>query len=293
MIDLSCSSDESKKLLVTALPSTQTSSMSRESSFQQLFTEGPLIWLTASVGADKSRLFTRTQLDVCSSSVRMRSFTRLETNTNQIVIETTNNDENNDNNDETKFLISFEAVSTKQQSQQCALESGEIRCTQQYTVESTTYQHQTCIRRDLMCNCDSLVGVGSTSNSTSSGGGCKRLSGDLLLIASSISARLCDYYADLNSQCLRKRITRVSTSNEGADGFYDDVPLSLVEDRFDEPDPVANDDDFELGQFDAYNSNKQTIPSSYFADSGDFCTNVVRTGDFGWIASPNFYEYVL
>lgn len=223
----------------------------------------------------RRRFVSAAQLDACSA--RLGAFTRVHGNTNRVRVEWTAGGD---------FLMTVEAVSDSDVATPDGCGDDALSCRRLLGNTSWSFVHETCIRKDLLCNCDAFTDDTAT---TATGDECARLmrsfdaySVDAITMAaeSSSTSPVCDYYAHMNAKCRRAR--REDRDNN------DDAPVSLVE----QPGAGLSDDEMSRLVMAPHQPPLAGFSKVYVdsSDSGDFCSNVIRANSFGWIASPNFYE---
>jgi hypothetical protein len=102
------------------------------------------------------------------------------------------------------------------------------------------------------------------------------------------SETYCDYYLELNTRCRSNKLLQSTESDiSSGQNSLGGMDLSLIED--DDDDEMTNQLDNSIGSkpLPTWMNNMNDIINRF---PDDFCTNVIRTNEYGWIASPNFYE---
>lgn len=315
-------------------------------------TSQPFLWITTwsqdtlpSVGR---RFISSNQISFCADDDILLPFTKIESNTNRVVINFQSTSDGNETEDVFEFLVLLSAnpqERTQTQTQyekqsfvgavwdiensviKCSKPNDEIQCLQRYgqTV------HYSCVPNDVLCNCGLFKSVDEVvlkSLATSDSPLPQALTSptnphyndicyplrlaydnDESLLGAKKS-NMCEYYAELNRRCrtnssayiaaMTTRSVKIDASNsniEPSNGAVDQSfldGLSLFEDEYNAGDSGYEN---ELG----INNNNNDMnrirddigfdtPANLPTDFASVCTNVLRTSQFGWIASPNFYE---
>lgn len=188
------------------------------------------------------------------------------------------------------FLLSFNLIkkpSTLDESTNtCSRKNYEMKCEIELTDSAKSYKHYTCINKYLICNCLSLKPILNDLNNSNKSTSRQFLRSSmdymdscdylietfdsyLLSLKQQINT-VCNYYLNLNTKCRNDQSSFLKWTSLN-DEFEDSLDLLT-----DTTKPLV---------MPASNSQTQVEP-----DLNEICTNVIKTNDFGWIASPNFYS---
>lgn len=209
-----------------------------------------------------------------SCDLNFKSFLSINTNSNRLEINY------NTENSNLNFLLKFSLTNTSKDetTSKCSMiktNFDQMKCEIEFKApgnESKTLKHYTCIDKDLLCNCLSLKPITESQSSPSPRplnlgylDTCDYLIETYASYLTSLSqtkSTLCDYYLGLNTKCRNENLLLEDLNQLSP-------PISLIE------------DDAEPVQFSPPKTVKPGLDS--------VCASVLKTNEFGWIASPNFY----
>ncbi len=113
---------------------------------------------------------------------------------------------------------------------------------------------------------------------------------------------LCSYYLNMNRRCLSRAVSEEDAANPEKlmylKNLNDMSGISLVENEGDEDDDQYESNLANSSPISANNVAESAIPAASSgrsvvgltpAEIAKYCTNVFRTNEFGWLASPNMY----
>ena len=237
------------------------------------------------------------ELNSCEHVRAFAPFSTIRTNATQVNIDyersqsTNDHDEGSDNDDdELSFMLVARLVprqTTTTTSEHACADATQMECRATADEASSSSSPSSCIDRSLLCNCMSSL--------ASSGQGdydaCDHLIGAYGTPGFVASASSCSYLLELNARCRRgqsslspqpsAQLLRATASDddESVGGDGDEGPFLF--------DPTA-------AAAVANEAQLKTIEESDDTDriiewSGASCQNVIRTGEFGWISSPNLH----
>ena len=230
--------------------------------------------------------FEQTTLDSCNFT--FQPFLNINSNSNRLFIEYESN-----SNSDMNFLLSFRPIKREENSTSSNVECNkitEMRCDVQF---NQTLNQKTCINKDLICNCISLIpqinslAMIDYSERFNYVDNCDYLIEKYENYLQALKAdSICTYHLNLNTKCrfdTSSSLTSISL-NENSDLDYQIQPPRSDLDTSYIPSSSSSQISHNGLLFKAENLNLNQ------QDYEDFCSNVFKTNEFGWIGSPNFYK---
>jgi hypothetical protein len=232
--------------------------------------------------------YEQTRLDSCNFT--FQPFLTINSNTNRLSIEYESN-----SNADMNFLLSFKPIKRVENNRDTSINSEcnkitEMRCDVQF---NQTLNQKTCINKDLICNCLSLIPQINTlamidySERFNYVDNCDYLIEKYENYLQALKAdSICTYHLNLNTKCrfdASSSLTSISL-NENSDLDYQLPPSRSDLDTSYIPSSSSSqiNHNGHLFKIENLKLNQQ--------DYEDFCSNVFKTNEFGWIGSPNFYK---
>jgi hypothetical protein len=232
--------------------------------------------------------YEKNKLDSCNFT--FQPFLNINSNTNRLSIEYESN-----SNSDMNFLLSFKPVKQEENSSNTLTNAEcnkitEMRCDVQF---NQTLNQKSCINKDLICNCISLIpqinsqAMIDYSERFNYVDNCDYLIEKYENYLQALKAdSICSYHLNLNTKCrfdLSSSLTSISL-NENSDLDYQSPPSrsDLDTSYIPSSSSLQITHNGHLFKVENLKLNQQ--------DYEDFCSNVFKTNEFGWIGSPNFYK---
>lgn len=252
-----------------------------------------LLWLNLYDSKNNTSFkYEQPKIDSCAFSIQ--SFIKINSNTNNLVVEY---DSLNSN---MNFLLTFkpvlrqtETTSTKSYKTFECNKVTEMKC-EIYNLTNSMYTQKTCINKDLICNCISLMPKLDQTNvaalldteKLNYLDNCDYLIEKYENYLSALKAdSLCSYYLNLNTKCRYDKTNSISLSENSDD--YTNILNNKVS-PFDISFVPTDSKQKSISHNGQLFQMEQAKLSEQ--ENEELCSNVFRTNEFGWIGTPNFYK---